>query len=257
MLAASALFIALAVRRVRARLGHRRRLGRARRADRGAARAARRPLRGQALGRRRLGLGLSDGRPGRAPHASGRLGLVRHPLDARARAGHRAAGEGLLGLRPARDGERPARRAGPRRARPDLPLDGADPVEPDRGRGLGARGDRRRVPLAGDHDARAAVQPDEAKPRRRARPRPHHPRGDPRPRSREPRVPAGARRADPDDGPHVHGAAERGHRREGDRAGRRAASSASTSRARGRAARATTTGRCSRWSRRRARPASA
>ena len=52
-------------------------------------------------------------------------------------------------------------------------------------------------------------------------------------------------------------AAERGDRREGDRAGRRAASSASTSPARGRTASATTTGRCSRWSRPRARPASA
>ena len=219
MLAASAIFIALAARRVRARLGHRRRLGRARRADRRAARAPRRPLRGQALGRRRLGLESLDGRPRRAPHASRRLGLVRHPVDARARAGHRAPGQGLLGLRPARHGQRPARRAGSGRARPDLPLDGADPVEPARGRGVGARGDRRRVPLAGDHDARAAVQPDEAQPRRRARPRPHHPRGDPRPRSREPRVPAGARGADPDDGPHVHGAAERGDRREGDRLG--------------------------------------
>ena len=38
----------------------------------------------------------------------------------------------------------------------------------DRGRAVGARGDRRRVPVAGDHDARAAVQPDEAQPRRRA-----------------------------------------------------------------------------------------
>ena len=32
---------------------------------------------------------------------------------------------------------------------------------------LGARRDRRRLPLAGDHDARAPLQPDEAKPRRR------------------------------------------------------------------------------------------
>ena len=81
---------------------------------------------------------------------------------------------------------------------------------------VGARGDRRRVPLAADHDARAALQPDEAQPRRRARPRPHHPRRDPRPRPRLARVPAGARRADPDDGPHVHRRAEHGDRREGD-----------------------------------------
>ena len=36
------------------------------------------------------------------------------------------------------------------------------------------------------------------------------------PRPREPRVPAGARRADPDDGPDLRRAAERDHRREGD-----------------------------------------
>ena len=212
---------------------------------------------GPPLGRRRLGLNSIDGRSRRAPHASRRLGLVRHPLDARARAGHRAPRQGLLGLRPARDGERPARRAGSRRARPDLPLDGADPVEPARGGGVGARGDRRRVPLAGDHDARAALQPDEAEPRRRARPRPHHPRRDPRPRPREPRVSAGARGADPDDGPHVHAAAERGDRREGDRLGlarhrrRRHRRPAAERRA------LRLPRRCSRWSRRPARPASA
>ena len=106
--------------------------------------------------------------------------------------------------------------AGPERARRDLPLDRADPVEPARGRALGARRDRRRLPLPGDHDARAALQPDEAKPRRRARPRPHHHGRRPRARPREPRVPAGARRPDPDDGPDVLRAAERDHRREGD-----------------------------------------
>ena len=114
------------------------------------------------------------GRPRRAAHPPRRLRPLRHPLEPRPRAGHRAPGEGLLGLRPARHRLRPARRPGSRRARPDLPLDGADPVEPARGRALGARGDRRRVPLAAHHDARAALQPDEAKPRRRARPRPHH-----------------------------------------------------------------------------------
>ena len=102
------------------------------------------------------------------------------------------------------------------RARRDLPLDRAHPVEPARGRALGARRDRRRLPLPGDHDARAALQPDEAKPRRRARPRPHHHGRHPRARPREPRVPAGARRPDPDDGPDLLRAAERDHRREGD-----------------------------------------
>ena len=134
----------------------------------------------------RLRLGAMDPRgPRRAAHAPRRLGRLRHPLEPRARAGDRAAGQGLLGVRPARHRLRPARRAEPRRARRDLPLDGADPVQPARRRALGARGDRRRLPLAGDHDARAALQPDEAEPRRRARPRPHHPRRHPRSRPRE------------------------------------------------------------------------
>ena len=124
------------------------------------------------------------GRPGRAAHAPGRLGRLRDHVEPRARAGHRAAGEGLLGVRPPRHGLRPARRAEPRRAERHLSLDGAHPVEPARGRALRARGDRRRVPLAGHHDARDPLQPDEAEPRRRARPRPHHPRRDPRPRPR-------------------------------------------------------------------------
>ena len=139
------------------------------------------------------------------------------------RAGHRASGQGLLGVRPARHDRRPAARRLARRPRPDLPLDRADPVEPARGRALGARGDRRRLPLAAHHDARAALQPDEAQPRRRARPRPHHHGRGPRARPREPRVPARARRADPDDGPHLRREAERDHHREGDplRAARR------------------------------------
>ena len=58
--------------------------------------------------------------------------------------------------------------------------------------------------LARDHDAGAPLQPDEAEPGRRARPRPHHRRHDPGARPREPRVLPGARRADPDDGPDIH-----------------------------------------------------
>ena len=160
----------------------------------------------------------ADGRrrPRGAAHPPRRVGRLGHPLEPRARAGDRPPGEGLLGVRPARDRLRPAGRPGSRRAGRDLPLDGADPVEPARGRALGARGNRRRVPLAGNHDARAAVQPDEAEPRGRARPRPHHHGGRPRARPREPRIPAGARRADPDDGPDVQRRAERDHRREGD-----------------------------------------
>ena len=152
---------------------------------------------------------------------------------------------------------RPARRPRPDALDADLPLDGADPVEPARGRALRARGDRRRLPLAADHDARAALQPDEAKPRRRARPRPHHHGRGPRARPREPRVPAGARRPDPDDGPDVHRAAERDHRREGDplRAARHRRHRHRRPAARRRGPTPTATSR--RSSSRRARPASA
>ena len=75
----------------------------------------------------------------RASHASRRLGRLRHPLVARARAGDRAAGQGLLGVRRTRHRLRPARGREPRRARRDLPLDGADPVVAARRRALGPR----------------------------------------------------------------------------------------------------------------------
>ncbi len=168
-------------------------------------------------------LGSSDAagrrRARRAPHAPRRLGRVGHHVEPGPRAGHRAPRQGLLGVRRARHRVRPARRREPRRARRDLPLDRADPVVAAGRRAVCPRRDRRRVPLAAHHHARAPVQPDEAQPRRRARPRPHHPRCDPGARPGEPRVPAGARRADPDDGPHVRPAAERGHRREGNAVG--------------------------------------
>ena len=156
------------------------------------------------------------GGPRGAAHPSRRLGGFGDPVEHRARAGDRTARQGLLGVRPPGHSLRPARRPRPERARRDLPLDRADPVEPARGRAIGARGDRRRLPVAADHDARAALQPDEAEPGRRARPRPHHHGRRPWPRPREPRVPAGPRRPDPDDGPHLRRAAEPDHRREGD-----------------------------------------
>ena len=136
-------------------------------------------------------------------------------MEPRARAGNRAADARLLGVRPDGHRFRPARRAGSRRARPHLPPQRADPELADRGRALRPRGDRGRVQVARNHDARAPLQPDEAQPRRRTRPRPHHPRRSTRPRPRVPRVPPGPRGADPDDGPHVHRAAEHGDRREG------------------------------------------
>ena len=55
-------------------------------------------------------------------------------------------------------------------------LDGEDSELADGDRALGLRGDRQGVPRQpGDAD-RAALQPDEAQPELRARPRPHHPR---------------------------------------------------------------------------------
>ena len=152
----------------------------------------------------------------RAAHAPWRLRPPGGDVDARPRAGHRAPRQGLLGLREARLDRRPAGRRRPARARRDLPLDGADPVEPARGRALRARRDLRCLPPPEHHNARASLQPDEAKPRRRARPRPHHHGRDPRPRPRRARVPEGPRRPDPDDGPDVLERPERDHRREGD-----------------------------------------
>ena len=70
------------------------------------------------------------------------------------------------------------------------------------------------------HVDRAALQPDEAQPWRRARPRPHHPRGTARHRSGLPGVGARTRRPDPDDGSNVRPPPERDHRGQGDQLGR-------------------------------------
>ena len=119
-------------------------------------------------------------------------------------------------------------------ARSHLPPDRAHPVEPARGRALRARHDRRRLPLAAHHHLRGALQPDEAQPRRRARPRPHHPGRPARPRlARSSSLPAGARRADPDDGSHLRAPRRTRSSSRRPSATRRAASSASTSPARG------------------------
>ena len=154
----------------------------------------------------------ADGRAARSPRW---LGAHLRDVGVRPRAGHRAADARLLGVRPHGVDLRSARRRRARRARPGLPRHRADPVEPA-GRGaLRARHDRRRLPLAAHHDLRGALQPDEAQPRRRARPRPHHPGRAARRRSGAARVPAGAGRRDPDDGSHLRRAPERDHRREG------------------------------------------
>ncbi len=73
----------------------------------------------------------------------------------------------------------------------------------------------------------------------------------------EPRVPAGARGPHPDDGPDVHAAAERGDRREGDRVGVARHRRHRHRRPAPRARALRLPRRCSRWSRRRARPGSA
>ena len=194
---------------------------------------------------------------GRAACSPRRLGAHVRDVGVRPRAGHRAADARLLGVRPHGLDLRSARRRRARRARPGLPRDRADPVEPARGRALRARHDRRRLPLAADHDLRGALQPDEAQPRRRARPRPHHPGRAARRRPRAARVPAGAGRRDPDDGSHVRRPPERDHRGEGLplRGARRRRHR--HRRAEARAAAASPTRRSRRSCRTRARPASA
>ena len=67
-----------------------------------------------------------------------------------------------------------------RRIPPAVPLDGAHPELAARGRARRLRGRRRRLSQEQRHDDRAALQPDEAQPRRRAGPRPHHRGRDPR-----------------------------------------------------------------------------
>ena len=114
-------------------------------------------------------------------------------------------------------------------ARRDLQVDGADPVEPARRRALGARGDRRGVPLAEDHDARARFNPMKRN-RGGERDLDHIIVAAIRGLDRaEPRVPAGARRADPDDGPDVHRASRTRSSSRRRSATRHAESSGSTS----------------------------
>ena len=96
------------------------------------------------------------------------------------------------------------------------------------GRACGLRGRRRRLPQEQRHHDRAALQPDEAQPRRRAGPRPHHRRRAPRHGQGDPRVP-GQARSDLLPRPRVPVRAQRDHRGEGDRLARPRASSGSTS----------------------------
>ena len=127
-----------------------------------------------------------------------------------------------------------------------LPLDRADPVEPHRGRAQRVRGHRRGLPQEQRHPPRAALQPDEAQPRRRAGPGPHHRRGGARHGPRRPRVSAGPGRAHLLPGPRLQLRAERDHRRQGDQPGGTAAWWRSTSPGRSRPGSASpTTATCS------------
>ena len=103
-----------------------------------------------------------------------------------------------------------------RRLPPALPLDRADPVVAAGGRALGLRGGRRRLPQEQRDHHRAALQPHEAQPRRRAGPGPHHQRRDPRHGPRAARVPGHAG-PDPLPGPSLPVPPQRDHRGEGHR----------------------------------------
>ena len=81
--------------------------------------------------------------------------------------------QGLLGV-PRHDHGLAAAEPLVRRLPAALPLDRAHPELAARGRAQRLRGRRRRVSQEQRHDDGAALQPDEAKPRRRAGPRPHH-----------------------------------------------------------------------------------
>ena len=106
-----------------------------------------------------------------------------------------------------------------RRLPPAVPLDRADPELAARGRARRLRGRRRRVPQEQRDDDGAALQPDEAEPRRRAGPRPHHRGRRPRHGPGDARVP-GQARAHLLPRPGVPVRAQRDHRREGDRLAR-------------------------------------
>ena len=136
----------------------------------------------------------------------------------RALAGHQAPDQGLLGV-PRHDHGLAAAEPFVRRVSPALPLDRAHPEQPARCRALRLRGHRRRVPQEQRHDHGAALQPDEAKPRRRAGPRPHHRGRRPRHGQGRPRIPgqAGAHLLPR---PRLPVRAQRDHRRQGDRLAR-------------------------------------
>ena len=106
-----------------------------------------------------------------------------------------------------------------RRLPPAVPLDRAHPELTAGGRTLGLRGRRRRLSQEQRHDHGAALQPDEAEPRRRAGPRPHHRGSGPRHGQGAPRIPDQAGPAVLPR-PRLPVRAQRDHRREGDQLAR-------------------------------------
>ena len=141
-----------------------------------------------------------------------------HHVGHRPLAGHQAPDQGLLGI-PRHDHRLAAANRSLRRLPAAVPLDRAHPELAAGGRARRLRGRRRRLPQEQRHDDGAALQPDEAKPRRRAGPRPHHRRRGPRHGQGDPRIPGQAR---PDllPRPGVPVRAQRDHRREGHRLAR-------------------------------------
>ena len=183
---------------------------------------ARRHSAGLIRQRRRLSSGDGDAlpqdRPGRAPLPPRRRGHPGDHVGHRPRPGDQAPDQGLLGI-PGHDHRLAAAQPELRRLPPAVPLDRADPVVAARRRALGLRGRRRGLSQEQHHDDRAALQPDEAQPGRRAGPRPHHRRGRPGHGPGVARVPGQAR---PDllPRPGLPVRAQRDHRREGDRLAR-------------------------------------
>ena len=145
----------------------------------------------------------------------------------RARPGDPPADQGLLGLPRPDHGRAPAPRI--RRLPRPLPLDRADPVEPDRGRAQRLRGHRRRLSAQQRDQGGAALQPDEAEPRRRAGPRPHHRRRGARHGPGRARVSAGPGRPHLLPRSRLLARAQRDHRGQGHRLAEPRAWSASTS----------------------------
>ena len=170
---------------------------------------------------------VAQGPARRAPLPSRRRGDSGDHVGDRPLPGDQAPDQGLLGVPRHDHGLAPAEPL-VRRLPPAVPLDRAHPELTARRGALGLRGRRRRLPQEQRDDDGAPLQPDEAKPGRRAGPRPHHRGRRARHGQGEPRIP-GQARADLLPRPRVPVRAQRDHRREGHPLARPRASSGSTS----------------------------